>query len=75
MKENKKIIIPGKVIQHLKPGQQPVIRVSPEAYNMLVDLANESVLPLNRVATFIIKQAIEGDLVVLERSVTDNGKD
>ena len=63
-----KIIIPGKTLKHLQPGQQAVIRVSPTVYNMLVDVANESVLPINRVATAIIQQAIEKNLVELERA-------
>jgi len=65
-----KIVIPAKVLPHLKPGQQAVIRVSPEVYNMIVDLANESVMSINRVATSIIKQAVEKDLVELERKVS-----
>lgn len=64
-----KIIIPGKVMSHLKPGQQAVIRVWPQVYNMLVDIANESVLPINKIASLIIKQAVEKDLVELERRV------
>ena len=66
-----KILIPGKTIKHLRPGQQPVIRVSPDCYDMLVDVANESVMPLNRVATAIITQAIQKNLVELERKVEE----
>lgn len=66
-----KIKIPGKTLKHLQPGQQAVIRVWPQVYNMLVDLSNESILPLKNVASEIIKQAIEKDLVELERKVVD----
>ena len=45
-----------------------MIKVSPRAYNMIVDLANESGRPMNRIATAIIEQAVDKDLVELERS-------
>ena len=66
MKEDK-IVIEAVTLQHLRPGQVPMVKVSSKAYNALVDLANESGRPLSRVASAIIEQAIEKDLVELER--------
>ena len=57
-----KIIIrlPGKQHKHLQPGKQPIVRLSVEAYNALVDIANETPLSLGKVATEIILQAKDG---------------
>ena len=63
-----KIVIPAKRLSYIKPGQSGMIKVSPRAYNMIVDLANESGRPMNRIATAIIEQAVDKDLVELERS-------
>ena len=51
------IHLPGKKRSHLLPGQQPVVRRSVEAYNILVDIANETPLSISKVATEIIIQA------------------
>lgn len=61
-----KIIIKAEKIPYLRTGQQPVIRIEEETYNTLVDLANESGLPLRRIASEIIRQGAE--LVVFDRS-------
>ena len=66
MKEDK-IIIPAKKLEHLRPGQHPVVKISPACYDMLVDIANETGRPLNRVASAIISQAVEKDLIEFER--------
>lgn len=34
------IHIPGRMLEYLKPGKQAIVRISPEAYNALVDYAN-----------------------------------
>lgn len=60
-----KIHIPGKKLEYLRIGQQPVIKVSVGAYNKAVELANESSLPLGRVVSELILQGAE--LVVFDR--------
>ena len=65
--KNGKIIIPAKRLQYIRPGMSGVVKMSPKVYNMLVDLANESGRPMNRIASAIIEQAVEKDLVELER--------
>ncbi len=71
MKDDK-IIIPAKKLSHLKPGQNSCIKISPRAYNLLVDIANESGRPLNRVSSAIIEQAIDKDLIELERCFSND---
>lgn len=66
-----KIVIPAKRLEHLRPGQHSVVKISPAAYNILVDLANESGRPMNRVASAIIEQTFEKDLIELERCFAD----
>lgn len=61
----KKIIIPGRTMPKLQPGQQPVIRLTPEAYDVLMDIVNESSLSVKKVASEIIIQA--KDLIEYDR--------
>lgn len=68
-----KIIITGKRLEHLKDGQTPIVKLTPKAYNALIDIANESTLPLNRIASDIIEQAIDKDLVALQRPGDPDG--
>lgn len=63
-----KIIIAGKRLEHLKPGKTPIVKLTDKAYNYLVDIANESTLPLNRIASDIIEQAVEGDMISMKRA-------
>ena len=65
MKGDGKIHIPGKRLEYLRPGQPPVVRLSPAAYNKIVELANESSLSMGRVASEIIIQGAE--IVVYDR--------
>lgn len=65
MKKDGKIHIPGKRLEKLKPGQPPIVRLTPEAYNKIVELANESSLSMGRVASEIILQGAE--IVVYDR--------
>lgn len=44
-------ILVGKTLKYAKEGDQPTIRVSAEAYNALVDMANESGLYISKVAS------------------------
>ena len=48
MKGDGKIHIPGKKLEYLRLGQQPVLKVSVAAYNKIVELANESSLSMGR---------------------------
>lgn len=54
-----KIHIPGRRLEKLRPGQQPVIRLTPKAYDVLMDIVNESSLSVTRVASEIIIQSQE----------------
>lgn len=66
-----KIVIPAKALQHLRPGQVGMLRLSEKAYNALVDLSNESGVPLSKIASEIIEQATEKDLIQFDRVSTD----
>ena len=61
----KKIHIPGRKMEKLKPGQQPVIRLTPEAYDALMEITNESSLSVKMVASEIIMQS--RDCIVYDR--------
>lgn len=61
----KMIHIPGRKMIPLQPGQQPVIRLTPEAYNVLMEITAESYLSVKHVASQIIIQA--QDLIVFDR--------
>ena len=63
-----KIIIPARTLQHLRPGQVGMVKLTPKAYNTLVDLANESGMTLSKIASEIIDQATEKDLIQFERN-------
>ena len=60
-----KIHITGKKRPPLKDNQEPIIRVSREAFNKLVEIVNESSESMKSVASQII---LEGsDLIVYDR--------
>ncbi len=59
------IHIPGRKMEKLKPGQQPVIRLTPEAYDALMEITNESCLSTKMVASAIILQC--KDFIVFDR--------
>ena len=62
---DKKIHIPGRRLEKLKPGQQPVIRLSNEAYDTLMEIVNESSMSVKNVASLIIMQS--RDNIVYDR--------
>lgn len=62
-----KIHIPGKKRKPLQAGQAPIIRISVEAYNTLVDICNESTLSMSLVASMVIMQS--KDNIVYDREV------
>ena len=62
---NKEIHIPGRRLEKLKPGQQPVIRLTPEAYDALMEITNESCLSMKLVASEIILQS--RDIITYDR--------
>lgn len=66
--KDKKIIIPAKALQHLRPGQVGMVKLTPAAYNALVDLANESGMTLTNLASEIVIQATEKDLIQFDRT-------
>lgn len=57
MKNDNKIHIPGRRRKPLQEGKTPVVRLSVEAYNTLVDIYNESTLSMAQVASAIIMQS------------------
>lgn len=64
MKNDGKIRIPGKKVTTNKQG---MIRITPEAYDALVEVVNESRVSLKQVASEIILQAIEQNLIEFDR--------
>ena len=50
-----KIHIPARKTQRTE--EQAVVRLSPEAYNVLVDIYNESTLSLSQIASLLIVEA------------------
>ena len=69
MTKDNKIHIPGRRLQKLQPGQQPIIRLTVEAYDTLIDLANESQWSIRKIASEIIVQS--ADRVVFDREEGD----
>jgi hypothetical protein len=64
---NEKIHLRAKKAAYLLPGQAAVIRIKPEVYNRLVDIANETTSSIGSVASEIIRQAIENELIVFDK--------
>lgn len=63
MKRDGKIHIPAKRKEYAKG--QPVIRISDDAYNALVDIYNESTLSMKELASLIILESV--DRVVFDK--------
>ena len=55
MQEDGKIHIPARSKQQV--DQQTVVKLSPEAYNVLVDIYNESALSLKQIASILIVES------------------
>lgn len=55
MQEDGKIHIPARSKQPV--DQQAVVKLSPEAYNVLVDIYNESALSLKQIASILIVES------------------
>ena len=55
MQEDGKIHIPARSKQPV--DQQTVVKLSPEAYNVLVDIYNESALSLTQIASILIVES------------------
>lgn len=58
-----KIHIPAR--KKHRTEEQAVVRLSPEAYNVLVDIYNESTLSLSQIASLLIVEA--ADRVVFDK--------
>lgn len=65
-----RIYIPGKTYEKKNKPERPVIRISVDAYNALVDVLENTNLSLSQVASMIIIQGSE--LVVYEREGSDD---
>lgn len=61
-----KIHIPAKKV---RPNEQGVIKLTPVAFEALADVVNESGRSTREIASLIILQAIEKDLIVFDREV------
>ena len=61
---NNKIHIPAKKVV---ANSQNVIKITPEAYEALAEVVNESCLSLRQVASLIILQAVKNNLIVFDR--------
>lgn len=61
--EGLRIHIPARKKQPAE--EQTVVRLTPEAYNILVDIYNESTLSLKQIASIIITQA--ADCIILDK--------
>ena len=59
-----KIHIPAK---KMRPNEQGVIKLTPVAFDALADVVNESGRSVREVASLIILQAIEKNLIVFDR--------
>ena len=59
-----KIHIPAK---KMRPNEQGVIKLTPVAFEALADVVNESGRSVREVASLIILQAIEKNLIVFDR--------
>lgn len=55
MQEDGKMHIPARSKQPV--DQQTVVKLSPEAYNVLVDIYNESALSLKQIASILIVES------------------
>ncbi|MCI5996129.1 MAG: hypothetical protein MRZ45_09350 [Blautia sp.] len=53
--EKFEIVIPAR--KHPSVNEQQVVRVSPEAYNALIDIYNESTLSIKEIASLLIVEA------------------
>lgn len=51
----------------ISPNKQGVIKITPEAFECLSEVVNESGKSTRQVASEIIIQAIKGDLIVYDR--------
>ena len=56
---SKDFVLVGKKLKYSKKDKVTVVRVSHEAYNLLVDMANESGLPMSKIATQAVLYANE----------------
>lgn len=64
-------VLKGKkfVYKRKNDSEQAVVRITPEAYNALVDMANESVLPIKEIASQAILYANRN--LVIDREDSD----
>ena len=60
------IYIPAKRRQPIPTGQRAVVRVNSDAYNALVDIYNESTLPMAQIASMLICDAAKRVRLVKE---------
>ena len=65
MMNDGKIHIPGRKREKTGNWQQPIIRLTNEAYDALVEIYNESTISMTKIASEIIMQSL--DRIVYDR--------
>lgn len=55
--EGYEIRIPGRNLLPVKTNDRPVVRVSADAYNAIVEIGNESTLSIKEIASILILEA------------------
>ena len=61
-----KFVLKAKRLPYVEEDSRPVVKISAESYNLLVDMANESGMPLSKIASKAINYAAKN--VIYERS-------
>ena len=64
MSKSNKIHIPAR---KLVPNEQGVIKITPEAYEALSEVVNETGMSVRQVASIIIIEAVKNNLIVYDR--------
>lgn len=59
MSNTDKFVLKGKKLHQTTDSTRTVVRVSQEAYNTLVEMANDSVLPMSKIASQAIMFAYD----------------
>lgn len=70
--KDKKIHIPAK---RISGNEQCVIKITREAMDALVEVTNETNLSMRAVASSIILQAVNKELISLDREVVEDEED
>lgn len=53
--------------KNMSANKQGVIKLTPEAYNALIEVVNETNMSIRQVASLIIQQSVEKNLICYDR--------